>query len=131
MVPKEVRRAFYVPHTMATRRYYYLCWRQVLKHDGESYKRKLWGPSHSIIFERKRLLRENKELARFICKHNLIDSVDERLQRNALHRAVEQKKESGKHFGRPWNRRKRSRQKGQTALHIVSKHKIQDYFLVA
>ena len=125
MVPKEVRRAFL--------RSAYNGDQKVLlsmlassnrKHD-ESYKRKIVrAPSHSIIFERKRLLRENKELARFICKHNLIDSVDERLQRNALHWAVEQKNKKVASIlvdhGIDVNAVDK---KGQTALHIVSKHK--------
>lgn len=124
MVPKKARRAFLrSAYNGDDKALLSMIASSNRKHD-ESYKRKIVGiPSQSIIFERKRLLRENKELAMYTRKHNLIDSVDERLQRNALHWAVEKNNRKvafilvnhGININEVDN-------KGQTPLHIACKH---------
>ena len=45
------------------------------EHDYQYNKRIVGLPSMSLVFERKRLLRENRKISRCITKHNLINVI--------------------------------------------------------
>lgn len=93
------------------------------EHDYQYNKRIVGLPSMSLVFERKRLLRENRKISRCITKHNLINVVDHRMNRTALHWACEKGKinaakvalANGSNINEVDNH-------GQTALHVTCKH---------
>jgi hypothetical protein len=123
-VSAEIKRAFLrSAHNGDTKEMLKLLNKTNYEHDA-NYNNIIVGlPSKSIVFERKRLLRENKSISKHITKYNLINVVDHRLRRSALHWACEKGKLSATKIalnnGININKVDVN---GQTGLHIICKH---------
>ena len=94
------------------------------KHD-KAYKKKIVGlPSNSMAFERKRLPRENNKVSRHTSRFNLISVVDHRMRRSALHWACKKGKFNAAKVALLHGIDPNAADiNGQTALHIVCKHR--------